>query len=103
MEFLPHSGHAVPDVSGDTMSRRACRNQTPAFEAKVALAAISGQNTVAELAQHFDVHPNQITQWKAQLQEGAAGVFGDRSGDHASSRPAASGPHSPPRESCEAC
>ena len=58
------------------MSRRARRNHTPAFKAKVALAAIRGQNTVAELAQHFDVHPNQITQWKAQLQEGAAEVFG---------------------------
>ena len=46
----------------------------------MALAAIRGQNTVAELAQHFDVHPNKITQWKAQLQEGAAGVFGSASG-----------------------
>jgi transposase len=62
------------------MSRRARRNHTPAFKAKVALAAIRGQNTVAELAQHFDVHPNQITQWKAQLQEGAAGVFGSGAG-----------------------
>ena len=46
----------------------------------MALAAIGGQKTVAELAQHFDVHPNQITQWKAQLQEGAAGVFGSAAG-----------------------
>src|SRR3981081_1409406 len=62
------------------MSRRARRNHTPAFKAKVALAAIRGQNTLAELAQQFDVHPNQVTQWKAQLQEGAAGVFGSAAG-----------------------
>ena len=58
------------------MSRRPRRNHTPAFKAKVALAAIKGDKTLADLAQQFDVHPNQITQWKAQLQEGAAGVFG---------------------------
>ena len=58
------------------MSRRARRNHSPAFKAKVALAAIRGEKTVSELAQHFDVHPNQITQWKSQLQEGAAAVFG---------------------------
>ena len=46
----------------------------------MALAAIRGQATLAELAQHFDVHPNQITQWKAQPQEGAAGVFGPAAG-----------------------
>jgi transposase-like protein len=42
----------------------------------VALAAIKGEKTLADLAQQFDVHPNQITHWKSQLQEGAAGVFG---------------------------
>jgi transposase len=42
----------------------------------VALAAIKGEMTLAQLAEHFDVHPNQITQWKAQLQESAANVFG---------------------------
>jgi transposase-like protein len=42
----------------------------------VALAAIKGELTLAQLAEHFDVHPNQITQWKAQLQESAANVFG---------------------------
>jgi len=58
------------------MTRRARRNHTPAFKAKVALAAIKGEKTLAELAELFDVHPNQITTWKAQLLEGAAGVFG---------------------------
>jgi transposase len=61
------------------MTRRARRNHTPAFKAKVALAAIKGEKTLAELAQFFDVHPNQITTWKAQLLEGAAGVFGSGS------------------------
>ena len=58
------------------MSRRARRTHTPAFKAKVALAAIKGEMTLAQLAEHFDVHPNQITQWKTQLQESAANVFG---------------------------
>jgi len=58
------------------MTRRARRNHTPAFKAKVALAAIKGEKTLTELAQHFDVHVNQITNWKAQLLDGAAGVFG---------------------------
>ena len=57
------------------MSRRARRHHTPAFKAKVALAAIKGEMTLAQLAEHFDVHPNQITQWKTQLQESAANVF----------------------------
>ena len=58
------------------MSKRPRRNHTPGFKAKVALAAMKGEKTLAELAQQFDVHPNQITQWKAQLLDGAAGVFG---------------------------
>ena len=58
------------------MSRRPRRNHTAAFKAKVALAAVKGEKTLAELAQQFDVHPNQITTWRSQLLEGAAGVFG---------------------------
>jgi transposase-like protein len=58
------------------MSKRPRRNHSPAFKAKVALAALKGEKTLAELAQQFDVHPNQITQWKAQLLDGAADVFG---------------------------
>jgi transposase len=61
------------------MSRRARRSHSPAFKAKVALAAIKGERTLAELAQRYDVHPNQITAWKAQLVESAAGVFGSGS------------------------
>ena len=58
------------------MAKRTRRNHTPAFKAKVALAAVKGDKTLAELAQQFDVHPNQITTWRSQLLEGAAGVFG---------------------------
>ena len=57
------------------MSRRPRRNHTPAFKAKVALAAVKGDRTLAQLAEQFDVHPNQITSWKAQLEGGAADVF----------------------------
>jgi putative transposase len=47
----------------------------PAFKAKVALAALKGEMTLAQLAEHFDVHPNQIATWKTQLQDGACDVF----------------------------
>ena len=58
------------------MSKRTRRNHAPAFNAKVALAALTGEKTLAELAQQFDVRANQITTWKAQLVDGAAEVFG---------------------------
>jgi transposase len=61
------------------MSRRPRRNHTATFKAKVALAAIKGEKTLSELAEQFDVHANQITQWKSQLLEGAVGVFGGES------------------------
>jgi transposase-like protein len=63
-------------MTGDQMSRRPRRNHSPAFKAKVALAAVKGEKTLAELAQLYDVHANQITTWRTQLLEGAAGVFG---------------------------
>jgi transposase-like protein len=58
------------------MTRRTRRNHTAAFKAKVALAAVRRDKTLSELARMFAVYPNQITQWKSRLLEGAAGVFG---------------------------
>lgn len=58
------------------MSRRARRNHSPTFKAKVAVDAIRGDKTLAELAKLHDVHANQIVDWKNQLLERAAGVFG---------------------------
>ena len=53
------------------MKKRARRNHTPAFKAKVALAALKNDRTIAQLAEQFDVHPNQISSWKEQLLAGA--------------------------------
>ena len=57
------------------MPRRPRRNHSPAFKSKVALAAVKGEKTIAELSQQFDVHPNQISQWKVQLLERMSEVF----------------------------
>ena len=61
------------------MTKRTRRSHSPAVTAQVALAAVKGEETLAELAQQFDVHPNRITTWRCQLMEGAAGVFGSDS------------------------
>lgn len=53
------------------------RKHTPSFKAKVALEALKGEATIAELAQRFEVHPGQIRKWRNALAEGASGIFGD--------------------------
>lgn len=58
------------------MTRRKRRNHSSSFKAKVALAAVRGERTVAELAEQYDVHPNQIADWNQRLVEGAQDVFG---------------------------
>ena len=55
--------------------KRPRRNHTAAYKAKVALAALKGDKTLAELSEKFDVHSSQIVQWKTQLLDGATGVF----------------------------
>ena len=65
------------------MARQVRRTHNPAFKAKVALAAIKGEKTLAELAQQYDVHPNQITAWKVQVLDGAAGLFGGEAAEAA--------------------
>jgi transposase len=75
VEFLPEIG--MMPIAGETMTRRSRRNHSPAFKAKVALAAVRGEKTLSELAEQFDVHPNQISTWREQLLKGASDVFGD--------------------------
>jgi transposase len=62
--------------------RRPRRNHSAAFKAKVALAALEGNATLAELAQRFDVHPNQITEWRRQLAMNATAAFASESAQH---------------------
>jgi transposase-like protein len=57
------------------MARRARRNHGAEFKARAALAAIRGDKTLAEIAEQFEVHPHQVTEWKRQLLERAAEVF----------------------------
>ena len=57
------------------MTKRTRRNHSGSFKAKVALAALRGDKTLTEIAAHYEVHPNQVTEWKRQLLERASDVF----------------------------
>jgi transposase-like protein len=56
--------------------KKSRRKHSPLFKAKVALEALKGEDTAAELAHRFEVHPSQVQAWKKALTEGAAGIFG---------------------------
>lgn len=56
------------------------RKHSPSFKARVALEAIKGEQTIAEIASRYEVHPTLVTKWKKALQDEAASIFGE---DHA--------------------
>jgi transposase len=75
------AGTLAPANQELAMTRRPRRNHSPAFKAKVAIAAIKGDRTIVQIAEQFDVHPNQVTAWKSQLEGGASDVFGSVAGN----------------------
>ncbi len=78
------------------MAKRPRRNHSPAFKAKVALAAIREEKTIAELSQQYTVHANQISDWKKRLLSGAESLFekGAPSGNEADADRKVDGLHS---------
>ena len=62
------------------MTKRTRRNHSSGFKAKVALTALKGDKTLIEIAEQFEVHPTQVTEWKRQLLDRAADIFGVGSG-----------------------
>ena len=70
------ASHSRQDERGQKMTKRKRRNHSPVFKAKVALAAVRGERTLADLAEQFEVHPNQIQDWKKKLVADAEHVFG---------------------------
>jgi transposase len=71
----PLAGGRFPPKEQVIVSRSR-RNHTPSFKAKVTIAALKGDQSIAELARRFDVHPNSIVQWKTQLLERAGEAIG---------------------------
>ena len=81
MVKLLEIGKKIAENRGATMTKRPRRNHSPAFKAKVALAAIKGDRTLAQLAEQFDVHPNQVTACvSAWNKDPVFGVIGVQSG-----------------------
>ncbi len=72
MDFEP----AGNDTGGTKFMRKPRRNHSAAFKARIALEAIRGEKTVAEIAAHHEVHANQVTAWKTQALENLVGIFG---------------------------
>ena len=70
------ASHSRQDERGQKMTKRKRRNHSPVFKAKVALAAVRGERTLADLAEQFEVHPNQIQDWKKKLVADTEHVFG---------------------------
>jgi transposase len=70
------SGPGIIVTGGTNSMRKPRRNHSAAFKARVALEAIRGEKTVAEIAAHHEVHPTQITAWKSQLLENATAILG---------------------------
>jgi transposase len=58
------------------------RKHSPAFKAKVAMEAVKGEETIAQLASRFEVHPSQVRKWKREMEEGVAGIFGGDRGQN---------------------
>ena len=73
-----HFGLAGNMIGGTVSIRKPSRNHSAAFKARIVLEAIRGEQTVAEIASHHEVHPNQVTMWKMQALENFVGIFGGK-------------------------
>jgi transposase len=72
---LLHNLGEKAEIRSESMTKRTRRNHSGSFKAKVALAALRGDKTLIEIAEQYEVHPTQVTEWKKQLLERASDVF----------------------------